>query len=267
MGSQSRPRFKLTNAPLVLVVAQLKISPIVSVEKFVPEVQERFRHAGFPRYRKDQIPELRVDLGSMPRIETLDRYEFQDKDARTGIVLTPYSIILQTSRYDHFHVFHAQFRTALGVIGDTLKISLRERLGMRFVNAIYPEPAEEIHDYVHEGLLGLNPSSVGVKAWNFQSQFLGGTDVGTLMIKVSGTPGGGFLPPDLTPSTLTLSQIRTGQSPTILDFDHFLEQSADYNSEEVLKLLNDLHTALDRAFLTSVTKGALQKWGYQSLET
>lgn len=256
---RSNPPLRLSRTPLIYVVTQIRFSAIVSIEKYVPEVQEKLRHK-YPWFQHSKIQEFTLQAQAAST-STNDRYEFLQRDKRTGVVLTSNSLALHTNKYSNYEVFIAEFSQALASIDESIDIGPIERIGLRYVDLVRLGENESWADYFAEGLLGLEPSSVGVTQWNArQFACVGKTNVGTLMVRLmqSDHP----LPPDLTPPTLQYETelLRTNEVGTILDFDHFSEQMRDFELEPVITAIGDLHDNVDRAFRNAVTPAALRKW-------
>ena len=82
---RTHPPLRLPGSPLIYVVAQVNISAVVAIERYVPEIQERLRKSGFPGYTNIQVPEIIFEtFGARPVVTPLSRYEFQNKLERTG---------------------------------------------------------------------------------------------------------------------------------------------------------------------------------------
>jgi uncharacterized protein (TIGR04255 family) len=257
---RTTPALHLQRAPLIYVVAQVRFSAIVAMEKFVPEIQEQLRHKGFPRFLRGQVHEIAIQADGPPKFSAVERFEFQNKDGTLGIVLQPNSVVIHTNNYTNYEAFEEYTKTALMVVHRVLNIGLSERIGLRYVNLIRREQGEEWTNYLHEGLLGLAPSSVGVKKWTSASQFLGDTEVGQLAIRCSQSEQP--VPPDLVAINLNYSKpLPKGEVVTILDLDHFLERATDFKVAAAIAVLEQLHESLDRVFTTAVTAMALTKWG------
>jgi uncharacterized protein (TIGR04255 family) len=250
----------LRHAPLIYVVAQVRFSAIVAIEKYVPEIQEQLRHKGFPRFLKGQVHEIAFQADGAPKFSAIDRFEFQDKDASLGIVLQSNSVAVHTNRYSNYETFEEHIRTALLAVNRILGISLAERIGLRYVNLIRLKANETWSEYLHAGLLGLDPGSIGVESWISNSQFLGRTEVGQLAVRCarSAQP----FPPDLLNTTLAYSlELAKEETVITLDFDHFVEQTVDFKVPSAMSTLENLHQSLDKVFMASVTENALVKWG------
>jgi uncharacterized protein (TIGR04255 family) len=257
---RNQPALHLSHAPLIYVVAQVRFSAVVAIEKYVPEIQEKLRHKGFPRFLKAQVQEVALQIDAAPKLSTSDRFEFQDKDASLGIVLQSNSVAVHTNRYSNYEAFEEHIKTALMAVNRVVGISLSERIGLRYVNLIRLKPNEVWREYLHEGLLGLDPTSVGVENWVSNSQFVGKTGVGQLAVRCSRS--GQPFPPDLLTSSLPYSlDLAKDEIVTTLDFDHYIEQVTDFKVAKAISTLEQLHESLDKVFMAAVTSDALTKWG------
>jgi uncharacterized protein (TIGR04255 family) len=254
------PALHLRHAPLIYVVAQVRFSAIVAIEKYVPEIQEKLRHKGFPRFLKAQVQEVALQIDAAPKLSTSDRFEFQDKDASLGIVLQSNSVAVHTNRYSDYEAFEEHVKTALMAVNRVVGIGLSERIGLRYVNLVRLKPNEGWREYLHEGLLGLDSASVGVESWTSSSQFVGKTEVGQLAVRCSRSAQP--FPPDLLTSTLAYSlELAKDEIVTTLDFDHYIEQVTDFKVAKAISMLEQLHESLDRVFMSAVTSDALTRWG------
>jgi uncharacterized protein (TIGR04255 family) len=257
---RTSPALHLRNAPLIYVVAQVRFSAIVAIEKFVPEIQEKLRHKGFPRFARGQVMEIALQPDGTPKFNAVERYEFQDKDARLGIVLQSNSLAVHTNNYLNYEKFEEEIKTALIEVHRVVGINLSERIGLRYVNLIRLQEAEKWADYLHEGLLGLEPRAVNVDHWLSRSEAIGTTQVGKLAVRFSQSEQA--FPPDLVTSSLHYSlELAKGEIVTTLDFDHFVESVSDFSVAGAISTLEKLHESLDLVFAASVTTGALSKWG------
>jgi len=256
------PPIRLRTSPLVYMIGQVRISPVVAIEKYIPEIQEQLRHKGFPRFVKGQIQEFRFEIDAAPKAHAIDRYEFQNKEGTSGITLATDFISLHTSKYEVNEKFEETFGIVLTIIHEVVSLSLVERIGLRYINLIRLNTGEKFSDYLQPGLLGLEDEKLGVQKSLSRFELVGVTDVGKLVVRYSQSDNGTFLPPDLVPSPLKHDiQIPTGEKVAFLDLDHFSEESHDFEAGSVIETLRHLHGNLDRTFRSAVTEAALQKWG------
>jgi uncharacterized protein (TIGR04255 family) len=243
-----------------MVLTQVRFSAVMSMEKFIPDIQEKLRHKGFPRFMKGQVQEVLLQADSPPKFNITDRFEFQDKDGTVGIVLTPASVAVQTNKYSRFEDFEEIVATTLLVVNRVVDISLAERVGLRYVDLIRLGEGEKWSDYLQLGLLGIDPETVGVKSWMSRYESLGATELGKLAVRCSRSEQ--ILPPDLFPTTLRYETVlKPGEVVTLLDFDHFVEKSSDFDTRSIAALIGELHDTVDVAFRASVTADALARWG------
>jgi uncharacterized protein (TIGR04255 family) len=255
------PALHLKRAPLIYVVAQVRFSAVVAIEKFIPEIQEQLRHKGFPRFVKGQGVEISIQVDGPPKFNPVERFEFQNKDQSLGIVLQSNSVAVHTNCYLNYETFEEHTKTALMCVHRVISIGLSERIGLRYVNLVRRGSGEKWTDYVHRGLLGLDPDSVGVERWTSRSEYVGATAVGQLAIRCSQSEQP--FPPDLLNTSLTYPNPLSdeGETVTTLDFDHFVERTSDFKVAATMSTLEQLHESLDKVFTTAVTSAALTKWG------
>lgn len=242
-------------------MAQVRFSEVIAIEKYLPDIQEKLRHKGFPRFLRGQAQEVTL-LPDGPKFRAIERFEFQNKEAFLGIVLQSNSVAVHTSRYSNYESFEENIQTALMTIQRVVDISLSERIGLRYVNLIRLGEAEKWSNYLNPGLLGVDPHSVGVDTWNSRSEYVGKTAVGTLAVRCWQSQQ--TLPPDLVGGSGLLNSSITltpGEIVTTLDFDHFLEKPLDFKVPHIVSVFEQLHQNLDKVFETSVTPKALVKWG------
>src|SRR5262245_9125468 len=138
---RSKPPLKFHKSPLVMVLAQVRTSPVTKMADYAAEVQEQVRRRGFPRLAEGTVQEILLTPGG-PQLRVHPRWEFQDKERTTGIILTQNGVVLHTREYDTFDVFADHLKLALEVVGKVVKPALVERLGLRYVDLIRPEAGE-----------------------------------------------------------------------------------------------------------------------------
>lgn len=260
--SRSLPSLKLHRSPLIYVIGQVRISAVISVGKYVPEIQEELRRKGFPRFKRSELREFRLDFGSEPKVTTVERFEFQDKEATSGILLSPDFVALHASRYDVYERFADTLAGALDVIHRVMEISLAERVGLRYVDLVRVGQGESLGHYLKPGLLGLDTTAMGVGKALSRFELVGLSEIGKLVVRAYNLEPGALLPPDLTPATLKQQvEISPDETPYLLDFDHYSDGPQDFSVGAVMETMRRLHDNLDRAFRAAVTDEALAKWG------
>lgn len=261
---------RLENAPLVYVVAQVVFSPVLAIERQVPEFQERVGVA-FPRYRKGDV--ATVSLLGREAAETSQQWEFADRSQHTGLVLTTSSVVLHTTSYTSREPFLRQLYEVLVVLGELLPtLPVVERIGLRYVDLVRPEAEEPYGTYVHMGLLGFpfrDAPQLDARARGFLTQSVATTPTGVLAIRSGTLPAGRFLPPDLDAGMLHPPALRattTARPGLAVDFDHFTvfdgsSAIMDFSPDTLITHLTALHHTLRQAFDVIITPYALEQWG------
>lgn len=235
----------------------------MAMDQYVPQIQEHLRHKGFPRYKEGIAAEIRLDSpGSPPTIHSQSRYEFQDRSGRTGIVVAPKFVAVHTNEYRDCENFMEVLSVAVQTMEETAKPDLVERVGLRYVDLIRPDPGESLRDYLPEQLLGYDVNDITISGASFAFQFTGKSAYGRILARHYPAQGGNALPPDLQNTPLDYSNIpasKTGDA--FLDFDHSSETKVEFGTSGILTTIEQLHDALDLLFRKSVTPPALEKWG------
>jgi uncharacterized protein (TIGR04255 family) len=250
---------------LVYVVAQVRFSAVESIPKYIPAIQDEFRKQ-FPRFTKGEMQNVRISPTAPPEISVVPRFEFQNKERTCGIVVQSDSVAVHVSRYSSFDLFCSSLQYVLDTVHSVVTLGLIDRIGLRYVDVVRPSEGEELGQYLHRGLLGLNDADVGVRRSMRMSVYQGETEAGTLRFRLAQRNDGGFLPPDVEPSPLSHEQpdVQPGEIVTLLDFDHFREftkEPLDFSTDVVLGYLWRLHDNADLAFRAAVTEHALSAWG------
>lgn len=259
---RSQPALRLSRTPLVYTVLQVRIAPVFSLKKYLPDLQETFRKSGFPRYREGFLQTLSFEPeGLTPKIERTARFEFYDKGANTGILIATDAITVHTNKYTEFESFIQTVCASLRKIKEVTGVEIVERVGLRYVDWLRPDDSRSVTSLVRSGLRGLDESALGAKDALSQWQIICSSPVGRMVVRLYQQKGH-YLPPDLVPINLSYTaQIDPSETVTILDLDHFAEQSFDFDEGAISELAWKLHDNLDRAFRAAVTEEALEYWG------
>ena len=259
--ARSIPALKLKMNPLACVLAQVRISPVLQMEEFIPAIQEQLRRTEYPKFSREETEELILGPGTQPKVLSSTRWIFTNKENTAAVILAQNFIALQVSRYASFEGFLGALKAALEIVGKAADISLCERLGLRYVNVIRPKDAP-ISDYLQPGLVGLPASELGIKRLQYRFESAGMTEFGKLVTRLSVSDNGKYLPPDLDGSGLDYGpKPEKGETIILLENDHFSIKQRDYKTDDIIASMEDLHEYTDRAFRAAVTKEALRVWG------
>jgi len=260
---RTKPALYLKRSPLVYVVAQVRFSAIVKMEQYIPDIQEKVRHEGFPKFSRGRVTEVRVEADREAQFTASDRWEFQNKESTLGVVVSTGSLAVHTSKYSRYEEFEKTVDQSLRVLNVVASPSLVERIGLRYVDLVQPGDNETFADYLQPGILGLDAARFQARNPLHRYQFTGRTEAGHIVVRWWQNDAGVILPPDLGSSTLRHeAKAEAGKVVGILDLDHFTEDgTSEFDVSRIVDLLGSLHDNLDLAFRSAVTPKALEVWG------
>lgn len=258
----------LTRAPLVLVLCEVRFSPIKQIASYIAPIQERFRRSGFPIERGGKVRAVTVSPSGIQAAER-DRWEYRTKDERWSVMITENSVILQTTAYERFETFAERLSGALRtVLAETEhdRLGVVQRVGLRYIDLVQPREGEDHRFYLKPGLHGVTE---GVFAAGSQRLFqvnVGHTQVGDvegfMVLRITQNDQGIDVPPDLVDGAPKLeSRSRVGELVTFVDMDHFIERNFEPNTDEVIAYSYRLHDHIIETFHEHiVTKEGMDVW-------
>jgi len=267
--SRTTERKKLVHQPVQLVLCQVRWSPIQTISKYIPAIQEVFRRNGFPIERSGEISQIFLSPKGT-EIKSQPRWEYRSKDERWIIQVTTDSVVLQTTDYDRFAGYADRLRLAVDTVftaTEHKEFGVLERIGLRYVDHIRPREGETFRDYVRPGFHGIQEEGVFLPgSGRLHSEMVGsttvGSETGTLIIRLTQNKDGVGLPPDLEGTApIRSSTVPKGELLTIVDTDHFLEGKFPCDADWVVQQANLLHTQINDAFFNhAITEHAEKVW-------
>jgi uncharacterized protein (TIGR04255 family) len=252
------PPLQLKTNPLICVLSQVVIAPILQMGQYIPAIQERLRKSGFPLFRMEETQE--VELGPQAALKLGARWLFYDKDERLAAIIAPNFIALQTNQYFSFDPFTEKLANLLTVVGEEADVKLCQRIGLRFVNLIPVSPNKSFEFYIRRELHGINGASLGVSKSASRMETVGTTPLGRLLVRLHSDTATNVLPKDLDPAGLSYPGIEKNGRRVVLDVDHFSVEKRDFNVPALIDGMWDLHEYTDKAFRAAVTDEALKLW-------
>jgi uncharacterized protein (TIGR04255 family) len=233
------------------------------MQDFLPEIQEQLRNTGLPKFRTVQTQtEVRLfGAEQPPRLTSDTHWEFAAKDDRTMATLGTNSISLLTTTYHTFGEFTEALAKVLETVRTAANVSLRERIGLRYVNVIVPAGGKVLSDYIADEVLGFSLGDLGLKTASSVTVMSANSSLGTFALRSIRLPRGSVLPPDLSPLKLqTDKPLTVEQEFCCLDFDHFNEGTKDFDVAQTMKEFEELHELIERAFKAAAKPGAMEEW-------
>jgi uncharacterized protein (TIGR04255 family) len=232
--------------------------------KYVPEIQDKFRK-DYPRYQPVKTHEMKIPVGPGDQsadVVILSRWEFADKDNRSGFILLDDALSYHTTAYETFEPFLEKLEQGLGLIHEMLKLDLTTRVGLRYVDLIVPESDEKLSQYVVPGLTGFPFEAITGSSGKQQAAGVVKTGEGQLVVRFT-QDDTSMLTQDLADHSLTPARtVEPGRLRGILDTDHFATPDrADFTVEDVVGRISRLHDISSIAFKTIISDHAWKKWG------
>jgi uncharacterized protein (TIGR04255 family) len=261
-------RKKMTRAPVYFAIVQARFNPILALDSYAPQIQERFRKHGFPDAQKGVLATLNFNLaapteGSAPQVPVAQttRYTFCNMNRTAGFILDQGALSYQTTEYDVFETFSAGLRQGLQAVHDAVDLSYTDRIGFRYLDAVFPKANESLGDYLNPSVLGLAEKFQGTVAHSFSETSLRSADVNVVARVIIQDGEVGF-PPDLLPNILRVAErfrVLRGRH-AILDTDGSFEGREAFRLDRISDHLNAIHDELAKTFRATVTPNALKVW-------
>jgi len=254
---------KLKKSPLAMVLAQVKFAPVLQIQKYIPELQEILRKRGYPHFLEEQVQEFVFAVGNTnPPVQNNSRWIFGSSDWRDTVVLSQDFVVIETSSYDKFETFSSEFSKILKLVKDTVSLTRSERIGLRYVNLIRSEQPNDFQTFLRQELRGLGEGDIkGASGMQVSCISHALTPHGRLMIRAVHIDDGSHIPPELASTKLKFAYKPTkGEQVSILDIDHNGEFAGDFEVDDIISKLGELHNFSDSAFIASVTPEALNAW-------
>lgn len=255
------------NAPLIYTLSQVTFSHILKMKEYIPEIQERIRKEGFPKFNESTFSEFHLNptLGTAPTILERKKWDFFNKDNTIAVSLTEHFLSLHTSQYTTFDNFSSTLKIALNILKEVVKPDLVERIGIRYINIIRPKENETFSAYLSTGLAGFLTNKVSSDESLTRCETICSTSHGTLVAKSIRYNDGTFLPPEIGMESLGLvfdeaKKPSKGEIISLLDFDHFSKTNTDFVVEDIIKNFKSMHDDIDKIFKDAVTDHAIKTW-------
>jgi uncharacterized protein (TIGR04255 family) len=261
----------MTNAPVYYALIQAKFTPVPAMNRYVEDIQDSLRLQGYPMYQETTVQQFKFEVGTpneqpTTNIEIVKQWFMTNAESNSGFILSTDSITFQTTEYTSHVEFINNFMLGLEKVMAHAQPTLITRLGMRYLDAVLPEPGEDIEDYLCEGLHGVQLDLRQIQSTNeqvFQTEIGPLVSHGVIVTRVHKMHGHLSFPPDMVPNGVTVKE-RFKRTPhqwhCIVDTDHYAEGMIKPSLENVQKQLQSLYEVVRKSFDQIVSPHALEKW-------
>ena len=261
---------KMKAAPLYFTLAQVRFNPILSLEAYAAQIQERLRKVGFPDAQKSFLATINLNVNVQPATESSPqqlpmartaRFLFGNMERTSNFVLDQGALSFQTTEYDVFESFLADFLKGIEAVHEAVNLSYTDRMGMRYLDAVFPKPGEAVRDYLAASVLGLTEKIDDTIVHSFSETLVKRDNVNIRSRAIIQDGEMGF-PPDLQPMTLKVgerfTQLRGRHA--IIDTDGWVEMREPFRLDRIREELTLIHDGIEKTFRASVTEKAWSAW-------
>ena len=256
---RTEPALKLERSPLILVLSQIRFSPVLKMADFVPNIQEKMRQDGLVRFNQEETQQIVFG----PAVKTIQstRWVFGNREQNESVILTSDFFVYQVSCYDVFETYLERLLLLFDHVRNHAGLSFSAQIGLRYIDLVRPGGSHSVDDFIAPSLRGLSASKLGVKSANHQFAIQSQTEIGTLFLRSYENTGEQFLPPDLQTQHLKFPAPTTADEEfRILDFDHICKEEVDFDGDGLSDRLWELHQATKKAFKAATTSDAMTYW-------
>jgi uncharacterized protein (TIGR04255 family) len=263
---------KMRNAPVYFAIGQVQHNPLLSLDSYLPGIQESMRKTGYPDFKRGLQVAFNLTANvtqdgtqvQAPPVQKLEQYSFLNAAGTSGFVLLTNALSFQTTQYDTFESFSRELRRGLEILQAAVGgMSFIERLGLRYLDAVVPAKGESMRDYLANEVLGLSARMTDYQfSYSFTESVLTAQGTGQVVSRtiIQNAPLG--FPPDLQPQPLRVAdRFRSvcGEH-AVIDTDGSLTARKPFELNEVQQSLQGLHDLIDKTFHATATEHARSVW-------
>lgn len=258
----------LSKQPLVLVLCQVRLSPVRQMAQYIPAIQEEFRRNGYPLETAGKIQQLLLTPAG-PQMAEQERWEYRTKDESRTVFVAQDSVSLLTTSYTRFEEFADQLRFVLDTVltkTESNTLGVIQRIGLRYVDLVRPDSGRDYRFFLKPGFHGLADEVFEKGTHRLYVQSMGRTMVGgtpgAMIVRVSQSDDGTDLPADLNLGAPKHEvRARKGELVTFVDMDHSVTGNFNADAALVVEKLFQLHDDLVETFHEHVvSKEAIESW-------
>lgn len=272
MSNHDQALGKWPNAPLALVLAQVRFDPEIDTE--YREVTTRLKTALGERFpAMKAVRQVTLLFGNTPvsgeskSSEGEVGRELRSDDNRSSLRLQDGVMTYTTSLYQDSPHFLAEWRSMLDCLCATGGVKV-QRLGLRYVDFIIPTAGKLPENYFKDGFGHLNHVFDEIAQVAFMSYEYPRENDGAMRVQF----GRGFAPPSLPPDLdgsvqpppALLGKYTEGQPSAVLDIDRWQMDTRRLQAEEIATEFQRLRDDICKAFGRIITPEAEAEWSNQA---
>lgn len=256
-----------SNAPLAMVLAQIRFDPEVATESL--ELSKRFKEAMGDKFQvMKSVKQIAFAIGGagegsmQPPEGRVIGYDLRSDDDRRSLRLEEGVVTYATSHYADSSNFLAEWRSIMNILCHEGSVKVF-RIGLRYVDFIIPTGGKQPEEYFSDGF-GRSPPILGDQAqaafMSYDYQKVEGGQMRVQYGRGFGQPG---LPPDLAGSVQVpqrlMNQYEAGES-AVLDIDNWRQMSERHTIDEIAAGFQSLRDDISLAFQRVISDAARYEW-------
>ena len=249
---------RLTNPPLVSVIAQVRFPLVASVEKrdFIAPFQEAIR-AEYPVLRPEQSRGVVVGQQGLLDARSNTVWRFYDASGAWRVTLSPDFLALETSRYASRDDFLDRLKRALEALVAHVDPKVIDRLGVRYIDRVAGDDLDDLPRLVRPEVSGVLSTPLASSALHSISEavFVLPDNTGQVMTRWGLVPAGGTVDPAAVDAI--------DEQSWLLDVDAFLAETRELDVEAVLQQARGFAERIYSVFRWAVTDEFLRRYGGQ----
>lgn len=256
---------QLQNAPLLYVLAAIRFTPVLKLDRYIEDLQDKIRKE-YPLVEVDNVEsiEIRVEKGDPETVRARKKvWHFLSADRCWGVVVEPQQILIHTRSYTRFADMAGRIERLLREFQSTVDPSHHLNSSIRYIDLVSPDPSEGISDYLPDhmflrqidGVAGQQIDSFAASSFR--------TELGSLAVRCwlnSPNP----YPPDLAPllAKMKYNVAVPGHDFAVLDTDHVEAEGkiSAFNINEIISTLDELHKVSRKVFEGLPKQHAFDVW-------
>lgn len=238
---------RLVNAPLSLVVCQVRHESVPKVsEPTTGAIMRDQLKTLYPILEEQLVRELTIAVtangGSGAPSAELRGWKLRGADRASTVVVMPDSFSLETTRYEDWATFSKSVELVTRAVAMEVRPLLEQRIGIRLINRMTHPEVKSARDWAR----WIDPAFLGpISHPRLGSAVSGSQQVFSLDVSdgVSMTVRHGVL-----------SEPDSDRHTYLLDQDCFVNRGRDFDAQQVLDVIEHLHTVALQVFQQAITQ-------------
>jgi uncharacterized protein (TIGR04255 family) len=269
---------RMENPPVYFVIGQVKHNAVLQLDNYIAGIQENLRKAGYPDYSTsvaiNTVLTPQQDgsgpdgTGASVTIQQVAQHRFHNLSRRSCIIVAPDAVSFQTTEYETFELFSEELWKAVHTVNQAVSgLSYIERIGLRYLDAVFPREGETLEPYLVREVLGVSGLVAGMKPnHSFTESALRSDDGCTIVTRVFSHEGRLGLPADLGAEKMPFLdrfELFRKSAPArhaVIDTDGSWTDRSEYSESLIASTLTKIHDRIWVAFQANVTPHALRIW-------